>query len=81
MTLLEDIWVLLTVIVNLLYGNSRGINEKKLSLYCPQRIATSATSLRIGLSTGGNLLFCSNDSEIEGSVNQVRLRKESAYPY
>ena len=59
-----------TVIVNLLYGNSRGIILKKLSSYSPRMIAFRATLARMGLIDGGNLPFVSQFS----AQPQIRQR-------
>ena len=54
----------LTVIVNLLYGNSVGISEKKSSSYSSRRMARRAILASGGLRAGGNLPLFSHDSVV-----------------
>ena len=57
-----------TLMVNLLYGNSRGMRLKKLSSYSFSRIALSATCANNGFIVGGNLPFTPHDSILKKST-------------
>jgi hypothetical protein len=66
----------LTLMVNRLYGNMRGIKLKKLSLYSFSLIALSATPPSTGRIPGGNLPFGS-----QFSTKHVHVMRTRTYPY
>lgn len=68
-----------TVIVNLLYGNNRGMRLKKLSSYSPSITALSATCARTGLSDGGNLPFVSQFSFAIASLRTSMAASRSGW--
>ena len=69
-----------TVMVNLLYGNSIGISEKKSSSYSSSLIARMARLASGGFREGGNLPFCSHDStRVDKSTTNDTIFNETLY--
>ena len=61
--------------VNLLYGNNIGISAKKSSSYSSSLMARMASLASGGLRDGGNLPFCSHDSEDRIDFCQIKISK------